>query len=504
MDPILEHVYADLGLHGWEMDAELYKMLVYEPGCFFRRHRDNVRIDNMFGTLVITLPTRYSGAILTVQSPTSSTEVEHHKHFSVSPTEGDGKAKTRGRTRAASHPVGVHFTAFYADCFHEVDMLTDGYRVALVYNLTAHRPARPSGEFKAHEARAAPCRVLAQPPQPVDEAAVAKIAAAMKLWESEGDSSYPDMRVANRQYADSPWGGDEIHEKPLKLVAILSHSYTPKGIMNGLVALKGRDRVVAELLCAARFCVLRKGEQSLRDLALRAMLTDDPASYQAMEPGSSEHATVQAALEDQQATAAGRDPTAEFDAYLCLCVLWDRGECTPGTAHYTTGPLIPLFKEAHKYEGGSKQPTWCAEKSKTAFDGTGMDFDMESVLEDPPFGPESDEDYDDYSYQERVFEFMSRNTPAEPGFTHHDLEILPDELLLTSDELKKEIFEGTNGFDDMESMEFLGNGCPYGGQWYSRAAIVMWPRAHRETIKAQLAEQAADVATKAAKRSRYH
>ena len=32
-----------------ELTASLYKALLYEPGCFFKRHRDNSRVDNMFG-----------------------------------------------------------------------------------------------------------------------------------------------------------------------------------------------------------------------------------------------------------------------------------------------------------------------------------------------------------------------------------------------------------------------------------------------------------------------
>ena len=47
--PILREL-ADtfaLGGDGWQLGAELYKLLVYEKGCFFARHRDNERIKHV-------------------------------------------------------------------------------------------------------------------------------------------------------------------------------------------------------------------------------------------------------------------------------------------------------------------------------------------------------------------------------------------------------------------------------------------------------------------------
>ncbi len=31
------------------VQADLYKLLLYDEGCFFRRHRDNERLDGVFG-----------------------------------------------------------------------------------------------------------------------------------------------------------------------------------------------------------------------------------------------------------------------------------------------------------------------------------------------------------------------------------------------------------------------------------------------------------------------
>ena len=69
-------VSHDLGITATEYDIEasLYKLLLYEEGCFFARHRDNERLDGMFGTLVLELPSEYEGAELSVWSPLTPNE----------------------------------------------------------------------------------------------------------------------------------------------------------------------------------------------------------------------------------------------------------------------------------------------------------------------------------------------------------------------------------------------------------------------------------------------
>ena len=46
-------------------------------------------------------------------------------------------------------------------------------------------------------------------------------------------------------------------QKPKKFVAVLSHNYTPEALKSGLHALKGRDRVLGNLL--VRRCSLTLG-----------------------------------------------------------------------------------------------------------------------------------------------------------------------------------------------------------------------------------------------------
>ena len=101
-----------------KIQFELYKMLVYEEGSFFVPHKDTEKVDGMFATLVISLPSFYEGGQLHI-SHDGETEV-----FDFGGEEGE---------------ESIFFGAFYTDCEHEVKPVTNGYRVVLVYNLSVPR-----------------------------------------------------------------------------------------------------------------------------------------------------------------------------------------------------------------------------------------------------------------------------------------------------------------------------------------------------------------------------
>jgi predicted 2-oxoglutarate/Fe(II)-dependent dioxygenase YbiX len=109
---ILDSAARGLGVSD-PIEAEFYKMLIYEPGSFFVSHRDTEKTPGMFATLVIALPSSCSGGELVVR----------HKDRSAS------------LDLRVDDPAEVAFAAFYADCLHEVLPITAGYRVTLVYNL---------------------------------------------------------------------------------------------------------------------------------------------------------------------------------------------------------------------------------------------------------------------------------------------------------------------------------------------------------------------------------
>ena len=112
-DKALQKISLDLGFASGEpLRAELHNLLIYGPGQFFATHQDSEKKDGMIGTLVITLPSKFSGGEFVVS------------HMGE-------KVTSRGTVRK------LGLIAFFADCAHEVRPVKEGYRVVLTYNLIA-------------------------------------------------------------------------------------------------------------------------------------------------------------------------------------------------------------------------------------------------------------------------------------------------------------------------------------------------------------------------------
>ena len=103
-------------MHG-SIQAELYKLNIYSgPGGHFKVHVDTPRSSQMFGSLVVCLPTQFSGGAL----------VTRHQ----------GKEVRFDWSSSAHEPMQkVSWAAFFSDVEHEVLPVTDGHRLALTYNL---------------------------------------------------------------------------------------------------------------------------------------------------------------------------------------------------------------------------------------------------------------------------------------------------------------------------------------------------------------------------------
>ena len=112
-DRVLSAAADGLGCPVDRLDAQLYKLLIYEPGGFFAPHRDTEKADGMIATLSISLPVAGAGGEIVVR----------HR----------GRERTIDMT--AAEPSELAFAAFYADCEHEVRPVTEGYRLSLVFNL---------------------------------------------------------------------------------------------------------------------------------------------------------------------------------------------------------------------------------------------------------------------------------------------------------------------------------------------------------------------------------
>ena len=97
--------------------AELYKLNIYSgPGGHFKSHVDTPRSSEMFGSLVVCLPTQFTGGEL----------VTRHK----------GKEIRFDWSSTPQSPMKkVSWAAFFSDVEHEVLPVTDGHRCTLTYNL---------------------------------------------------------------------------------------------------------------------------------------------------------------------------------------------------------------------------------------------------------------------------------------------------------------------------------------------------------------------------------
>jgi predicted 2-oxoglutarate/Fe(II)-dependent dioxygenase YbiX len=186
---ILGTVKEELGLpNAAGLTADLHSLLIYEPNQFFLVHQDSEKDDSMVGTLVVTLPSSYAGGELMVG---------HNEEWKA----------YRGSKTALS------LVAFYADCRHEVLRVTSGYRITLTYNLLLHGDAsRPQG----------------------DDGTVAELADLLREHFSTPVPRY--------------YGGPAT-DPPNRLVYLLDHEYTPRGL--NWQRLKGADASRVALLRSA-------------------------------------------------------------------------------------------------------------------------------------------------------------------------------------------------------------------------------------------------------------
>ncbi len=187
LDGIVARVAKQLGVNG-KVVAELYKLLVYDKGSFFVSHRDTEKAAGMFATLVIILPSVYTGGELLVRHRGEEARLELH----------------------VSDPSEVAYAAFYADCKHEVLPITSGCRLALIYNLLRTDQSQAS-----------------EPPDYGSEQA--EIADWLRKWGQSLEAEESDA--------------------PQKLIYLLEHAYTQAEL--SFAALKGEDAARGAVATAA-------------------------------------------------------------------------------------------------------------------------------------------------------------------------------------------------------------------------------------------------------------
>ena len=184
---IVARIAEGLGVDG-PVEAELYKLLIYDQGSFFVPHRDTEKVSGMFATLVLALPSVSEGGELIVRHKDREARLDLH----------------------CEEQSDVAFAAFYADCVHEVLPVTKGHRLVLVYNLVRRGAGR-----------------LPKVPNYDDEQAA--VAALLKRW------------------VDAPRSPGAT--EPEKLIYPMEHAYTPAEL--GFETLKGADAGIAPVVVAA-------------------------------------------------------------------------------------------------------------------------------------------------------------------------------------------------------------------------------------------------------------
>ncbi len=160
---IVQDVADEMGCGDASVEAEFYKLLVYDEGAFFVSHRDSEKTGGMFGTLVVSLPSEHEGGTLIIRH--AGREVRHELRV--------------------TEPSEVRYAGFYADCEHEVLPIASGYRVCLIYNLIQR--AAKSDKLTAPDHREA----------------VATIAKSLRSWASQPQMPAKCVYLLEHQYTEA-------------------------------------------------------------------------------------------------------------------------------------------------------------------------------------------------------------------------------------------------------------------------------------------------------------
>lgn len=148
LTPLLDQFKSVLGLpQESRITAHLHNLLIYEKGQFFSTHQDSEKLDGMVASLVVVLPSEFRGGTLAI---------DHH-------------GEKKRFTAASTSKDKLTLIAFYADCHHEVTPVTEGYRVALTYNLVLENAASPPvlspGQIQLADALREPLQAYFNPPR---------------------------------------------------------------------------------------------------------------------------------------------------------------------------------------------------------------------------------------------------------------------------------------------------------------------------------------------------
>jgi hypothetical protein len=130
------------------LDAKLTDVIIYPKGGKFAKHKDTPRDPDLVGTLVVGLPIAHLGGALLV----TDSEGEHAIDWNARPD-----------------PNVVCWVALFSDADHEVEPVTSGTRVTLVYSLSRSKRARtdPKREQRVAKLEKVAATLTIGPKQPL-------------------------------------------------------------------------------------------------------------------------------------------------------------------------------------------------------------------------------------------------------------------------------------------------------------------------------------------------
>ena len=179
---VVARAATGLGSPPEQTSAQLYKLLVYEPGGFFAPHRDTEKVDGMVATLVVSLPVAGVGGELVIRHRDRQTVVDLR----------------------TEEPSELAFAAFYADCVHETRRVTAGYRIVLVYHLVV---------------RGAAAAVLEAAPEFGSQEE--QIAAGLGSWEATSAAGDKLVWLLEHQYSEAGLSFDVLKNRDAALGRVL-------------------------------------------------------------------------------------------------------------------------------------------------------------------------------------------------------------------------------------------------------------------------------------------
>ncbi|KUI55593.1 hypothetical protein VP1G_02971 [Cytospora mali] len=125
LDTIKQDAAHNLGLSPADINVEPYKLLLYEKGSFFKRHKDSEKAPGMIGSLIICLPSKHEGGDVYLSHA----------------------GKDHMYSTAPSSAFDLTALAWYSDVTHEVKEVTEGHRLVLTYNIVQRAGAGKSAGF---------------------------------------------------------------------------------------------------------------------------------------------------------------------------------------------------------------------------------------------------------------------------------------------------------------------------------------------------------------------